>query len=222
MIPRGPAWWLTLAGTTLLYFLSTPIVSGALLLLVESRPTPGLTPERLPEAIVVLSAGMRRAAPEYGGDTVDEFTLERIRYAARLQRDTRLSILVSGGLPKGASTSTAEAMRNSLVEDFGAKVKWIEGRAASTRGNAARSAEILKREGISSIFLVTHAVHLPRAKRAVEREGLSVTAAGPVFTPRIPDLGWDLIIPGSRNLTSSWYAVYELAGGIFYRLAYAP
>src|SRR5580765_1139325 len=53
------------------------------------------------EAIVVLGGGRYLDAPEYGGDTAGPSTLERLRYGAKLGRETRLPILVSGGKPGG-------------------------------------------------------------------------------------------------------------------------
>src|ERR1017187_10577911 len=54
------------------------------------------------DAIVVLGGGTYFKAPEYGGiDTVSPPTLLRLRYAAKLQRETGKPILVSGGTPHG-------------------------------------------------------------------------------------------------------------------------
>ena len=55
----------------------------------------GQTP---PLAIVILSAGRRTYAPEFGGETVDALALERLRYGADVARQTQLPVLVSGGL----------------------------------------------------------------------------------------------------------------------------
>src|SRR4030081_374259 len=42
-----------------------------------------------PGAIVILSAGRRTYAPEFGTETLDELSLERVRYGALLARATR-------------------------------------------------------------------------------------------------------------------------------------
>ena len=49
------------------------------------------------KAVVILGGGVRRNAPEYGGDTLATLTLERVRYGARVARLTGLPVLVSGG-----------------------------------------------------------------------------------------------------------------------------
>ena len=73
----------------LLYALSTPVVSEQLLAMTE-LPNGPLSERRFesekPGAIVVLGAGRYRSAPEYGGDTVDGVSLERLRYAANVAR----------------------------------------------------------------------------------------------------------------------------------------
>ena len=74
-----------IAGFTIFYLLATPVVASMLLRAVQMPPTPEA--ELLhsdAEAIVVLSAGYLHHAPEYGGETVDNLTLARLRYAAHL------------------------------------------------------------------------------------------------------------------------------------------
>jgi uncharacterized SAM-binding protein YcdF (DUF218 family) len=59
------------------------------------------------QAIVVLGGGVHRGAPEYGGDTLSKYSLERVRYAANLARKSQLPLLTMGGL------STADTRRES-------------------------------------------------------------------------------------------------------------
>src|SRR5262245_20637205 len=86
---------LILAGLGLLYLLSTPLVARELLRSLESDPVPDLARAREAGAIVVLGADLSSEAPEYGGFSVGALTLERMRYAARLHRQTGLPVLVS-------------------------------------------------------------------------------------------------------------------------------
>src|SRR5258707_4562639 len=83
--------------------LSTSAVSYALMDRIEIFPA--LTQLQIEAAarephaaIVILGAGRRVYAPEFGGETVDEFGLERVRYGAALARLTELPVLVSGRL----------------------------------------------------------------------------------------------------------------------------
>ncbi len=86
---------LIIAGLVALYVLSMPLTAHFLLSHWEQPPSAAATGSAA--AIVVLGGGKSHDAPEYGGDTVRSATLLRLRYAAHLQRLTRLPVLVSGG-----------------------------------------------------------------------------------------------------------------------------
>ena len=55
---------------------------------LETPPAPGLTNSGA-QAIVVLGGGTYFNVVEYGSDTVNRYSLERIRYAARLHQAYR-------------------------------------------------------------------------------------------------------------------------------------
>ena len=118
---------LTLSIATLVA-LSLPITGHQLLTRIETYALPVYEPGKdakvAVQAIVVLGAGRNVDAPEYQGDTVDTFTLERLRYAAYLHRKTGLPILVSGGSAHQERVSQAELMRAVLVDDFHVNVKF--------------------------------------------------------------------------------------------------
>lgn len=152
---------------------------------------------------------------------MDALTLERIRYGARLQRRTGLPILVTGGRPRDFAQSIAESMQQALVEDFGVPVRWVEGQARTTHENAERSAAVLRAEGIDTIYLVTHAVHMRRAQEAFERAGLTVVPAATVFSSSDPEVSLRELVPRTTTLVLSSYALHELIGRLWYRLTYA-
>lgn len=108
-----------------LLLLSLPVVGNALMAPLENQPP--ITPAQLQrvQAIVILGGGSYYAAPEYGGDTVSNYTLERLRYGARLARQFRLPLLVAGSAPFGGRAE-AESMREVFENDFGVKVRWVE------------------------------------------------------------------------------------------------
>ncbi|MBK4734324.1 YdcF family protein [Noviherbaspirillum pedocola] len=178
------------------------------------------------QAIVVLAAGRLQNAPEYGGrDIPDYVALARLRYAAHLQRYTKLPILVTGG--NGASGvdpdaadraySKADAMAVALREDFGVPVKWVETRSRDTGENASLSAALLRADGIRRILLVTDAMHMPRARAAFERAGLDVVSAPTMFFSNQPQ-HVDAWLPSAEGMRRSWYALWELLGIAWYRL----
>ena len=92
------------SGIIFLYVLSTPLVGRQLLVALESELYDLAAVAARPEAIVILGADLRRRTPEYGGDTVDRLSLERIRYGARLHGEPGLPILTVGGAIVGSES----------------------------------------------------------------------------------------------------------------------
>ena len=159
-----------------LFFLCTIIGASLLVRPLESMTAPlASSSDTHAQAIVVLAAGRLEHAAEYGGkDIPDYIALGRLRYAAKLQHETGLPVLVSGGnvAEDGASESKAEAMASALRKDFVTPVRWVEGASENTAENAWLSAGILHPEGVHRILLVTDAMHMPRAKMVFAQTGL--------------------------------------------------
>lgn len=202
-----------------LVLLSLPVTSGGLMGLAQWGVKPfDPAPTTHAEAIVILSAGLDEVAPEFGGvSSVDDKTLVRLRYGARLHREMQLPILVTGGPWGRGRTVLGDVMATSLQTDFLVKVRWIERQAENTRGNAEGSAEILQSEGIDTILLVTHAWHMPRSVRAFERAGLTVIAA-PTGFERSAGFQISSLLPSAKALHTSYYALHELMGRAWYVL----
>lgn len=201
---------LAAAGVGALLLLSLPIVSSALQ--VAASDTQALDPAaaRGAQAIVILSGGLRRNAPEYGGDTLGRLSLERTRYGAKVARETGLPVLVTGG-PYGHTRPEAQVMRETLEREFGVPVRWVEDRARTTRENAQLSAQMLRPLGIERVILVVHAFDVRRARLEFERAGLSVLPA-PTLIPRLAVAGIVDFLPSAAALQFSYYALYELFG----------
>ncbi len=238
VLPPGALWLLLLAGFVLLclrrrtaglavlgagltafYLLATPLIAGRLNALTQTTPALSAAAARAAaaQAIVVLSAGLHFNSAEYGGATVDETTLERLRYAARLHRLTGAPLLVSGGRPPGATATLAGAMKDTLENDFGITNVLVEDRSLDTHDNAVSSAGILSRSGIHKILLVTHASHMPRAAQAFLDAGLDVVPAPTIFAYVAAGSPANFI-PRLSGLRDSHDAIYEFAGRLWYRL----
>lgn len=212
-IARG----LVAASLGLLWLLSTPIVSAKLMQMLEGTPAV-LDPKAQPaEAIVVLSGGTYFAAPEYGMDTPNEFSLVRLRYAAKLQRETGKPVLVAGGKPQGSNLAEAEQMKSVLENEFRIPVKWTESKSNNTLENARFSRQILGAEGIKRIYLVTHAWHMARAVMAFRDAGFEVTPAPTAYSIPAPFSLVDLL-PHPYALQDSYFFMHELIGMMWYRL----
>ena len=202
----------------LLWLFSTPYFAEAMLHELEGEPYVTDTKKPLADAIVVLGGGTYFHAPEYGGtDTVSKDTLVRLRFAAKLQRETGKPILVTGGTPVGNSLSEAAQMKQVLEQEFNVPVRWVEGASDNTLENARLSHEMLKQDGIKRIYLVTHAWHMPRAVQVFQAAGFQVVPAPTAYTTRYQT---DLLafVPDAYALRDSRIFLHELIGQFWYQL----
>jgi uncharacterized SAM-binding protein YcdF (DUF218 family) len=207
------------AGLAALYIASTSAFGTLLMAWVE--PPPGPTFERFDPgaagAIVVLSAGVEVLQPDYGGETADANTLERLRAGARLHRATGLPMLVTGGKLKHTDGTVAAAMKDALERDFQVPVRWVEDRSTTTAENAAFSAALLRAAGIDTIVLVTHAFHMRRSAAVFEAAGLRIVPAPTGFSGGVRGR-LNEFMPSINGLRATHYAVYEAVGALWYRL----
>jgi uncharacterized SAM-binding protein YcdF (DUF218 family) len=116
------------------------------------------------------------------------------------------------------ASSEAQLMKRALEEDFGVPVAALEDRSNNTAQNAR-----LSRAAFSyrTIVLVTHAMHMQRAKRQFEQAGFTVVPAplGYVSTHSLDYVLSDFL-PSLQGLMNSHYVIYEAAGALWYRYVY--
>ncbi len=209
---------LIFAALGLLWISSTPYFSERALRLLEAQTTPLDSRRQNADAIIILGGGTYFHAPEYGGqDTVSDASLVRLRYGAKLQRETGKPILVTGGKPLGNDISEAQHMRMALEEDFLVPVRWEEDDSENTLENANLSFQILKPVGLQKIYLVTHAWHMARSADVFRRAGFDVVEAPVAFTTRYQT---DLFafLPQAISLQQSKIFAHEIIGLLWYRV----
>lgn len=219
-------WWsrrarrlgLALAAAALigLLVLGTGVVAQALIRTLEVAPLAD-TKATGAQAIVILAGGRSRGAPEWGGETVRAFTLQRVRYGARLARETGLPILVTGGKPGGGRHAEAELMRDLLRDEFGIAPRWVEAASDTTYDNARLTAAELLPAGIERVLLVTDAWHMPRARPVFERHGLRVMPAPTGYLGQAAFRPLHLV-PNAEGLRIAHIALREWLGIAWYRL----
>lgn len=211
---------LLLTGFGLLWIMSTPYFAEGALHLLEAH-TAALDNRQSADAIVILGGGTYFFAPEYGGQhTIGEASLVRLRYGAKLQRETGKPILVTGGKPLGNSVSEAQQMRVVLEQDFHVPVRWIEDGSDNTFENALYSFRLLQSAGIHKIYLVTHAWHMPRSADIFRRAGFEVIEAPTAFTTRY-EIDLLAFLPRAESMGQSKIFVHELIGMLWYRVKLA-
>ncbi len=209
---------LAAVGIFSLYLVSTPAIASRLLDTLQAQ---NVVLRQVPadaQAIVVLGGGRNRDAKEYGGDTIECFTLERLRYASRLHEESGLPILASGGSQNNEPVSEASMMQEVLERDFKIKLTWAEGTSRDTFENARNSVRVLAQHGISHVLLVTHRWHMPRALWCFRQAGLDVTPAPTACdSPRFGHV----LVPHYRALYMASNALSEFLAMAWYRLRYA-
>jgi uncharacterized SAM-binding protein YcdF (DUF218 family) len=194
---RVAGFLVALVGLVLAWALST----NALAMALAQHLLPGvqavqLQDVRRTQAIVVLGGGVLPRAPEYGEPQPGPHTLERLRYGAWLARHSGLPLAFAGGVGWAAAGTGTEAegtvARRVLQEDYGLALRWMDERSRDTAENAARMADLLQRDGVRRIALVTDATHMERAMAAFRAKGFDVLPAPtdfPVAAER-PLLQW--------------------------------
>ena len=225
-VRRRVGLWVATSGFVGLVALSLPVVAWALLVMLErgvghvpgddvgdevGAPNAG--------AIVILSADDLRATPGgiVGPPDIGPLTLQRLRAGALLHRRTGLPILVSGGVVREGTPPIARAMARVLAEEFATPARWVEDRSATTWENAAFSAPLLREDGITVAYVVTHAWHMRRSLLAFGRTGLVAVAAPTHFTgPARPDAG--AFVPSAQAWSDSHHALHEWIGLVWYTL----
>jgi len=194
------------SGVLSLLLLSVPAV-GELLLGVLNIPPPFDRAHATgAQAVVILGGGIRHNALEYGGDALSELTLERVRYGARIARQTNLPVLVSGALE-------ASLMRAALEHEFSVGVRWVEDRSRTTYENARYTAAVLQSAGIRRVVLVVHSFDMLRARAEFAAAGIETIPAA-VELPNSEPANESDFVPSMSGLRTSYFAIYEILGNL--------
>lgn len=204
-----------------LWLLSTPAMVSWLATPLESQYG-SLYNERLngAQAIVILGGGREIYGPHSRDHEPSPFAMARVREGAKLAKQSRLPVLVSGGLHYGKEPSEALLMARVLMEDYGLPIPILEERSRTTWENATHSAAILMPQGQRHIALVTHAWHMPRSKWSFEQQGFKVEpiiVAPYSYSQSRPGAGF---MPEAKALFQSVQLINEYVGLAWYRLMY--
>ncbi len=212
--------WVACTGFALLYLLSLPAVGGALIAGLEAAG-PSLNDVPPPTAIIVLGAdGERTPDPEVAAEP-GPLSLQRLAGAAETARKTALPVLITGGRVGHDQPAVAELMGIAFSNVFGLPARWLETRSRNTCENARFSANILRRDGVQSAYVVTHAWHMPRALLSFAHAGFPVIPA-PLRAEVNEDNGLSDYLPHTTAWIRSFYAIHEWVGLIAYRLGACP
>lgn len=212
----------TAAALAVLVTVSTPLVSDALLRILEQR-YPRLTPETCsPSGAIVVLGG---TVTEWRGGPNVEWTdaVDRFEAGVRLIQAGKAPRLILGGgtlRPASAGRTEAQAMRRAAIERGvpSASIRLLH-RVAVTADEANAVKRLARAEGFRRVILVTSAFHLPRAVHLFERAGLDVTPyPADYLAPNRGPLGPLGFVPRSEALYRAEIAFKEFYGIAYYRL----
>lgn len=205
--------------TLTLWIMSTPKFMGLMAEPLESGGALDVASIPADAGAIVVLAGGRRVAPAYNALSVNTESLERLRYAAYLKRKSGLPLAAVGGVVFGDGVPESTLMRDTLENQFGVTVDFLESGSRNTAENASMARRVLT---VDNVLLVTHAAHMPRSQRAFEAVGFKVTPAPVYFLSA--SIGRDLALdwmPSMRALSGSRFVLHEYLGLVWYRLRYS-
>jgi len=215
-------WCLVILPLTWLWVWSLPAASIWLRQGLE-RQTPQRAASDYPsaEAIVVLGGGIEGGRTGWRDGPHLLAGADRVWFAAQLYRAGRAPVLiVSGGSSEWSRTDEPEsgAMRAFAI-DLGVpeSAVVIESSSRNTRENAIYTKQVLDQHHLSSILLVTSALHMPRALAQFQSQGVNVTPAPTDFDAIPPRNVWQRWLPDVEALDRSTKALKEYLAIAVYR-----
>lgn len=202
----------TALGLLILYISSIPLTEQTLTNSLITDTNISIEQYQSAQAIVVLGAGLRDSKELYSKLVSNAVQFERLRYAAYLQKQTGLPLLITGASPTGASEAKVAAQE--LQDFFNVPTQWIESQALSTKENALYTQQILAPLHIKKIILVTNEWHMQRAKLNFEQQGFDVLPApvGSGIPPKSYGLNIGHFIPQGGAMGNNMQLMKEWIG----------
>ena len=172
--------------------LALPIVSDVMLAGLERNLPLRPPPDAMPRAIVILGGDLDRTAdPPFVLPGLSEFGPH-----ARRRGVVSQDRAADPGHRRHCASRVARRWRRSwrkACATISGAGTWVEDASDDTWENAAFSAEILKKQGIHSVYVVTQGWHMRRAMLAFRHAGLIATAAPTSLESPIDPIAWDFL-----------------------------
>ena len=200
------------------YVTSTPLFANLLVQNLEEQypivraQSSDHSPDNL---IVVLTSGRVRSTLEGDHAFPDEAGWNRAFAAIGLWQQIGGRILFNGGPNAGDGRAVADRMaelaRKTGIPD---SAIIVDGRARNTHENIATTMPYINSD---RVWLVTSAIHLPRAMAVTNTLGIKAIAYPCDFRGN-KALGWRAWFPNHNGLQDFERALHELLGMVYYRL----
>jgi len=204
--------FLVLFSTIILYFLSTKLVSEALLLPLETSES--MFSGEAVDAIVILGGGTYSYCPD--GICLSESSIKRAVFALSINREGKIPFVVCGAKVVGPY-SDASAIAKFLRLFSMAKIFVLEGKI-NTMEQAIAVKLLMKKMGWEKVVLVTSAFHMKRAIYSFKKLGIDVIPAPTDFRTDRKGSILFYLLPSTVNLRNSCVALHEYLGLIYYKI----
>ena len=210
-----------LIAATLLWALSTPLLSSQLFRYVEQYAVKSAM-DKVPKAsVIVVLSGMLTDVKSENGTITEWGDPDRFFDGINLYKAKKASqiIFTRGKMPWGKSDETEGDYLKKFAIDLGvpdtsiALTKEVQ----NTRDEAVGVRELPDEKSLD-IILVTSAFHMPRAQFLFEQEGLKVTPYPVDFKISEQQITLMDFLPSAQSLSMSDTAIRELIGRAYYKL----
>ncbi|MEO8296919.1 MAG: YdcF family protein [Burkholderiales bacterium] len=205
--------WLCVGLVAWAWVLSAPSASNELIRAMEGAPAAATeTPARDQQTlIVVLASGELRPR-------LDQSGWERLHGGIRLWQQTDGQLLMAGGPGLSERTSLGAQMVQA-ARDFGMPARalaYVGGGANTVEDLQSATALVKQHQG--PVWLVTSALHMPRALAVTRRLDWPAVRPHRVDYQAVPPLGAAGWLPSNGGPTRMADVLHEIVGRMFYRL----
>ena len=218
----GWRWRACIALTAVYFFCCSPAGANFLVGELEQNATAaarrcGAPPQD--SVFIVLGGGITGSTTDrHDFGRLQGSSLRRLIAAVDLARQAPASVLLLSGGGENGSATQGELMA-AMAQALGVPAArlMVESASATTFEQARNIERLLAKSEPRPRYLVTSAVHMPRALATFTSSGMDVCAL-PVDFRQIPAPWYEAVVPQLTALTKSSEAVHELLGYVVYLL----
>lgn len=173
---------------------------------VDARSAPG-------GSIIVLGSGEMWTPSGQTAPRLDENGWERLHEGVRLWRRTGGTLVFTGG-PGGAEQPTLAGQMGSIAQELGVPRQHLAYavRSRTTYEDLVAARPLL---GDGPVWLVTSAIHMPRAMAVARELGIAATPYR-VDYRQIRNVTWRAWIPDNASADRMAAATHEVVGRLYY------
>ncbi len=172
-----------------------------------------------PDTVVALAGGVSGPSPpDPPLSRLKEASFRRTIAAAEITLEHREARLILSGGAGGPEVEAELMQRLAVLLGVPPERIVAEDGSRNTAESAARVGAILRRLGADHTHLVTSALHMPRAARSFEAQGIRV-CRHPVDWRQVPIEPRFALLPQISAMEKSVEAVQEMLGSLWYGLS---